>query len=222
VSVSTHLAINLDEYDERIRTFIPYYEEMLTVAAETLALRAPRTVVDLGIGTGGLAARIARAVPNASFVGIDEDSGMLETAARRLRRRRLRLVHGSFLDAPFPRTNAFSASFALHHVARPRDKRSLFKRVHAALTRDGVLVSADCHPPAAEWLAREGRSAWLAHLANAYGRRQAERYLQTWAKEDFYTTLETEQQLLRSAGFTPSVVWRRDLFAVIAATRDSR
>ncbi len=219
MSVSSHLAINLDEYDERIRTFIPFYKEMLTVAAETLALRAPRTVVDLGTGTGALADRIARAVPGISIVGIDEDPGMLDTAARRMRRRRLQLVHDTFLNAPFPRTDAFSASFALHHVARPRDKRALFKRAHAALNRGGIFVSADCHPPAADWLARDGRKAWLAHLAETYGRKEGERYLQTWAKEDFYTTLEAEQRLLQSAGFTPTVVWRRGWFAVIAAQR---
>lgn len=222
MSVSSHLAINLDEYDERIRTFIPFYEEMLTVAAETLALRAPRTVVDLGTGTGALAERIARAIPRVSIVGIDEDPGMLDTAARRMRRRRLRLVHDTFLDAPFPRTDAFSASFALHHVAKPQAKRALFTRAHAALKRGGILVSADCHPPDAEWLARQGMKTWLAHLAKSYGRKEGERYLRTWAKEDFYTTLEAEQRLLQSAGFTPTVVWRRDSFAVIAATRETR
>lgn len=220
MSVSSHLAIDLNEYDERIRTFIPAYEEMLDVVARVIALRQPRRVVDLGTGTGALASRIARAVPGAALTGIDEDRGMLDTAARRFGRRRLTLVHESFLTAPLPACDAFSASFALHHVERPRAKRALFARAHAALSRRGVLVSADCHPPSDDWLAADGRRAWVAHLAASYGRKQAERYLRTWATEDFYTTLEAEQRLLRSAGFTSSVVWRRDSFAVIVATKD--
>jgi ubiquinone/menaquinone biosynthesis C-methylase UbiE len=222
MSVSSHLAIDLEEYDERIRTFIPSYEEMLDVAAHVVALARPATVVDLGTGTGALAMRVARAVPSVTIVGIDEDAGMLGMAARRLRRKRFTSIHESFLTATLPRCDAFSASLALHHIERPRTKRALFARAHAALRPGGVVVSADCHPPAADWLAQDGRRAWLAHLASSYGRKQGERYLDTWAKEDFYTTLESEQRLLHSAGFTTKVVWRRGLFAVIAATKDGR
>lgn len=220
MSVASHLAIDLEEYDERIRTFIPSYEEMLDVAAHVIALRRPRTVVDLGTGTGALALRVARAVPRATLVGIDEDAGMLTTAARRLKRKRLTLVHDSFLAATLPRCDAFSASLALHHIARPRARRAMLTRAYAALRAGGLLVSADCHPPAAPWLAQDGRRAWLRHLAATYGAKQAERFLQAWAKEDFYTTLEAEQRLLQSVGFITSVAWRRGLFAVIVAAKE--
>jgi hypothetical protein len=33
MAVSSHLGIDVAEYDERIRTFVPYYEEMLDVCA---------------------------------------------------------------------------------------------------------------------------------------------------------------------------------------------
>ncbi|HEY5161617.1 MAG TPA: hypothetical protein VII81_01280, partial [Terriglobales bacterium] len=56
MDVAAHLGIDIVEYDERIRTFIPDYEEMLDVAAEAIPASA-RTIVDLGTGTGALAAR---------------------------------------------------------------------------------------------------------------------------------------------------------------------
>lgn len=222
MSVSSHLAIDLREYDSRIRTFIPHYEDMLAVVAATVRLRQPRAVVDLGTGTGALAALIARAVPGATLTGIDEDAGMLAVARRRLRRRQATLQHGSFLSVDLPACEAITASFALHHVARAREKRALYKRAHAALGAGGLLVSADCHPSGAAWLADRGREAWLAHLTTTYGRAQARRYLEAWSHEDFYTTLEDEARLLASAGFTPHVVWRRDQFAVIVAERPGR
>ena len=217
MSVASHLVIDLDEYDARIRTFIPDYEEMLDVVAQVVGLRRPRTVVDLGTGTGALAGRIARAVPGISIVGIDEDAAMLQMAQRRLRRRRATFVHESFLTAPLPACDAITASFALHHIARPVHRRQLFTRARQALRHAGVLVSADCHPPASEWLAKEGRKAWSRHLETSYGRKQAEAFLQAWSKEDFYMTLEGEERLLRSAGFATSVVWRRNWFAVMVA-----
>lgn len=215
MSVATHLAIDLDEYDARIRTFIPYYEEMLDVAAALVGARRPRVVVDLGTGTGALAARVARRVRSASIVGIDEDEGMIAAAARRLPKRRSTMVHGSFLDRPLPPCDAVIASFALHHVASPRAKRALFARARRALRQGGVLVSADCHPSAIASLAAAGHDAWRAFLAATYGPRKARDFLATWAKEDFYTTLPVELDLLRKARFDADVVWRRDGFAVV-------
>jgi SAM-dependent methyltransferase len=221
VAVSSHLVIDIDEYDERIRTFVPYYEEMLDVVAHVLALREPNTVTDLGVGTGALSARIADVCRGVALTGIDEDAGMLSIARRRLAVRHATLVHDSFLDATLPRCDAIMASLALHHIETQAAKQSLFVRAHAALRRGGVFVSADCHPPTADWLADKARRMWQAHLAAHYGKRKAGDYLRAWAKEDFYTTLDTEMRLMQSAGFAPDVVWRRDAFAVIVAERAS-
>jgi ubiquinone/menaquinone biosynthesis C-methylase UbiE len=220
MSVASHLAIDLDEYDGRIRTFIPDYEDMLDAAAAVVRARRPRTLVDLGTGTGALAARIARHLPRVTIVGVDEDAGMLEAARRRLPRARSTLLNDSFLRAPLPRCDAVTASFALHHVASPRVKSRLFAHVRTALRRGGTLVSADCHPSSIASLAAAGHAAWQRFLAVTYGPNKARGFLQTWAKEDFYTTLEEELRLLRTAGFETDVVWRRNSFAVIVGERN--
>jgi ubiquinone/menaquinone biosynthesis C-methylase UbiE len=223
VSVSRHLGITIDAYDARIRTFIPDYEEMLTVAARiAAAVRPLHAVVDLGVGTGALAARVARLAPQVTVTGIDEDAAMLAVAARRLRRYRPALVHDSFLRAPLPRCNVITASFALHHIESPRVKRALYARARQALRRGGRLVSADCHPSTLRVLAAEGRRGWRDHLAQSYGPRKAAAFLQAWAQEDFYMPLEVELELLQSAGFAVDVVWRRGSFAVLAAEAATR
>jgi SAM-dependent methyltransferase len=216
VSVASHLVIDLEEYDARIRTFIPYYDEMLDVAASIVARRGPRVLVDLGTGTGALAERIAADARGVSTVGIDADEGMLAMAAKRLPRRAA-FVHDSFVRAPLPRCDAITASFALHHVESPHTKRRLFARARAALRAGGVLVSADCHPSSSRELATEGRQSWHRFLSGTYGPQKARAFLQAWAEEDFYTTLRAELQLLHAAGFDADVAWRRDSFAVIVA-----
>jgi ubiquinone/menaquinone biosynthesis C-methylase UbiE len=220
MAVSSHLNIDLSEYDARIRTFIPHYDAMLAAAVAALraAGRPVETVVDLGTGTGALARLVAMALKRARLVGIDEDAGMLAMAARRLPRRRTRLVHGNLLTTALPRCDAVTASFALHHIEHPRTKRSLYRRVQAALRPGGVLVSADCHPSTRPALAATGRTLWRDHLASTYGRRGAEAFLRAWAHEDFYVPLADELSLLRGAGLSPEVTWRRDSFAVIVAT----
>lgn len=225
MSVARHLGIRLTDYDRRIRTFIPCYEEMLDAAASVLACLRRRhpTIVDLGIGTGALAARCLSVVPGARLVGIDADADILNLARRRLvplARTSLGLAHGDFSEIPIPRCDAVVASLALHHVATRQRKARLYGRCADALRPGGLLVNADCCPGTGEPVAGLLDEAWRLHLARRYGDRQARALLQAWAAEDTYFSLRDEQDMLWRAGFVVDVAWRRGPFAVLVGTLD--
>jgi ubiquinone/menaquinone biosynthesis C-methylase UbiE len=223
-SVARHLGIDVAEYDRRIRTFIPGYEDLLDAAANAFTLvnrRAPMTI-DLGIGTGALADRCLRRQPDAKLLGIDADPEMLEAARRRLRRvPHATFVPGNFERVPLPAADACVASLSLHHVPTRRRKRSLYERIFAALSRGGVLVNADCAPAADRAAAEDQHAFWRAHMLKTYDRRAVDRYFGSWADEDVYIPLPVELAILDDAGFRPEVVWRRGPFVVIAARRPS-
>jgi tRNA (cmo5U34)-methyltransferase len=217
MSVASHLGISVREYDQRIRTFIPNYAEMLDEAAGVLD-PATETVVDLGVGTGALSARCLRHAPAARVIGIDADATMLPLARRRLGRRAT-LTQGNFLRVALPPADAVVATLALHHVRTRAAKAGLYARIRAALRRGGVLLSGDCHPSenSPRWLAQ--RELWLQHLQRTYTRSKAEKLLRDWSHEDTYVPLRAELALLEEVGFRAvDVVWRRGGFAVIAAT----
>ena len=157
MSVAAHLQIDLAEYDSRIRTFIPGYDDMLTAAAECLRGRE-RVIVELGIGTGALAERCARAT-GAQVVGIDEDAEMLQAARRRLGDD-ARLVHGSFFTTALPRCDAIVASLALHHVRTRGAKQRLYERLRRAVRRGGLIITADCHPSSDRAMAARHQRRW--------------------------------------------------------------
>jgi tRNA (cmo5U34)-methyltransferase len=213
MSAAGHLGINLGEYDRRIRSFIPDYETMLDVAATAMPQRA-RLIVDLGIGTGALAARCVAAAPQARVVGIDRDPGMMAMAAKRLGPRAT-FVRSSFLRAALPSCDAVVASFALHHVRTRPPKLALYRRVRRALRPGGRLIVVDCQPSGERMLARAQRERWLAHLERSYSTREGLRYLKTWAREDVYVPIDAELTLIREAGFRGEVLWRRGAFAVL-------
>jgi ubiquinone/menaquinone biosynthesis C-methylase UbiE len=215
VSVASHLGIRLEEYDARIRTFIPDYDTMLEVAGSLVPPRT-RRIVDLGIGTGALSAQCLRHAPDARIVGIDADPEILRLASERLGDR-LTAVAGSFLRTPLARSDVIAASFALHHVRTQAAKAALYRRARAALAARGRLLIVDCAPAIDRGLRAAQRDAWLAHLRRSYSRAEAGRLLAAWAREDVYVPLETELALLRRSGLRPDVVWRRGGFAVIAA-----
>lgn len=217
MSVASHLGIELSEYDARIRTFIPDYEEMIGVAAAAVPPRTKR-IVDLGVGTGALSARCLESAPQAMVVGIDVDPAILELAARRLGRRAT-LTAGTFLRTPLPPADAVVASYALHHVRTRAAKLSLYRRVHRTLRRGGLLLSVDCYPGADPLVRRDQMDLWLGHLRRTYSAPKAAGFLRAWSHEDVYVPLDAEVALLQRTGFRVEVLWRRGAFAVLRAAR---
>ena len=215
MGVASHLGINLAEYDKRIRTFIPDYEEMLDVAAGNIPANS-KTIVDLGVGTGALASRCLKRTPHARVVGIDSDREILSVAARRLGRRAT-FVCDSFLRSALPPCDAMVASFALHHVRTPLAKVNLYRRIRAALRARGRFITVDCHPAKDSGLARDQRKAWTEHLRKSYSKTQAAKLLAAWAHEDSYMPLDSEIRLMEKAGFEVEVLWRKESFAVLMA-----
>jgi ubiquinone/menaquinone biosynthesis C-methylase UbiE len=215
VSVATHLGIDLAEYDARIRTFIPDYEEMLDAAAATVVPGA-RRILDLGTGTGALAARCLARARRAALVGIDVDPAMAAVAARRLGKRAA-FVAGDFARVALPRCDTAVSSFALHHVRTRAAKARLYARLRRALARRGQLIVVDCQPASDRGLAAAQHGEWRRHLERRYTRVKAEGFLRAWSKEDVYVPLDVELELMRGAALQPEVVWRKGAFAVIRA-----
>ena len=106
MSVSGHLAVSPAEYDARIRSLIPLYDELIAEVARALghAARPVRTVIDLGIGTGALARACLDRAPGTRVWGIDADPDMMAIARTRLGRLlpRVTMTRGSFLDQALP------------------------------------------------------------------------------------------------------------------------
>ena len=82
MAVATHLKIDIDEYDTRIRTFIPYYEEMLDAAVEALpaAGRTIETVAALMVDRNFHTLPV---VDEGTLVGVVGQSDVLGTIAAR-------------------------------------------------------------------------------------------------------------------------------------------
>jgi tRNA (cmo5U34)-methyltransferase len=222
VSVAAHLGIDLAEYDARIRTFIPNYEEMLDVGASAVP-RSARTIVDLGTGTGALSRRCLDRVPRARIVGIDADPDVLTIAAERLGPRAA-FIAGSFARTAIPSSDAIVASLALHHVRTSAAKLALYRRARAAMRPGGRFVSVDCYPARNHAVALVQHQAWRAHLRRTYDARTTTALFRAWARDDHYVPLETEAQIMTDAGFRVEVLWRKDAFAVLlgVATKPSR
>ncbi|HEX5217450.1 MAG TPA: class I SAM-dependent methyltransferase [Vicinamibacterales bacterium] len=238
MSVTSHLNVSPADYDVKIRTLIPLYDELIPEAAAALRLagRPLRSIVDLGVGTGALALAAMRACDSALRLrsgqtrraspvriwGIDADDSMMAIARRRLGRHasRVQFVHGSFTDTLLPRCDAIIASYSLHHIRSPRAKQAFYKKCFEALRPGGVLVSGDCMPASTRAGFARDLEVWFAHLGRSFGGRAGGRKVyESWADEDVYVPLADEIKMLQRAGFDPDVTWRKSPFAVVAGVK---
>jgi tRNA (cmo5U34)-methyltransferase len=224
MSVVSHLQITPAQYDRRIRTLIPHYDELVHEAARALghAARPVRRIVDLGVGTGALAAACLEVAPRARVWGIDVDPAMMRVVPARLgrRARHVTLVHGSFLDTAVPPADAVVATYSLHHIRQRRDKQAFYRRCFAAIRPGGVFIIGDCAPAAAPPAFARDLDLWFDHLGRTFGGRAKGRQVyESWADEDVYVPLADECRLLERAGFDVEIPWRRSPFAVIVGLK---
>jgi tRNA (cmo5U34)-methyltransferase len=217
-SVESHLQLQVTEYDELIRRFIPRYDEMLDEAVNLVreSFVGAGEFVELGIGTGSLTERVIKAIPKAQIIGIDADPKMLGEAARRLssHQNRIKLRLQDFFSELPTAQNAYFAALALHHVPDLSLKQTLYQKIYHALLPGGLFLNADAMFD--ESNSNETRKRWAAHLVSAgFAEAEAFDHLRGWRKEDTYFGLETEMELLNKAGFSHcDVAWRFGPMAV--------
>ena len=70
MGATAHLGIKFGEYDSTIASLIPHYRPLLAAAAEAVDVvaRTAPAVVDLGTGSGALAAEILKVRPKARLI----------------------------------------------------------------------------------------------------------------------------------------------------------
>jgi tRNA (cmo5U34)-methyltransferase len=225
-SVSGHLKLQVDEYDQLIRKLVPAYAAMRPVQLELIALALPPTgaglVLDLGGGTGALAAAIAARFAKAEVEIWDTDPAMLAVARERCAAfgERVRYVERSFTDA-LPPCDAVAACIALHHVKDMAVKRAIYQSIFGALRPGGIFVNADTAVCATPVLRDHAFKLWAETMRpHGIDERAAYAHFASWAHEDYYPPLITELRLLGDAGFVePECFWREAAAVVFGAVK---
>jgi tRNA (cmo5U34)-methyltransferase len=209
------------DYDALRRRLVPGFDAFYGAALEAfgLATRPVARVLDLGAGTGLLAAMVARAHPSAELVLLDGAAGMLEEARERLGDRAAYVV--ADLGDPLPEGpwDAVVSALAIHHLGDD-GKRALFARVRDALAPGGVFVNAEqILGPTPELDAVYLGRHHLAALELGASEAEWEAALVRMV-HDRCATVADQLAWLTEAGFAAvDAPWRDGRFAVLAGRR---
>jgi len=211
------------EYDTWVKQALPTYDELFSVAVEIIPFAHDRriAVADLGAGSGLFARHVLAVYPNASFTLVDASREMLDIARKRFRQKpeSFTFVEQRLEDFSEPdRFDVAISSLAIHHL-EDADKRSLFKRIFAALRPGGAFINVDQikgQPPFDQlyW------KTWLAKI-QAAGASDVKIQTSIKRRREFDRDARLSDQLtwLTDAGFAADCIYKHYFVAVFLALK---
>lgn len=223
-SVEQHLGLKIEDYDREIRRLVPHYDELVSEGLELLRRLAPArpVVLDVGAGTGRMAAAVLDALPEARVILLDVDPTTLGEAKKRLATagERADFVLGSFLE-PLPACDAVVASLSLHHIRDLETKARVYRSIRESLPPGAPFLNLDASVSAEPTISKLTFDRWAASMAtHGIAETAARQHFSDWASEEHYFSLADELTALRSAGFTnPEVFWRKGPLAIYGGLR---
>jgi tRNA (cmo5U34)-methyltransferase len=212
-------------FDDQRKYIIPSMDEFYQAAAwAAMHDSKTPTVLDIGAGTGLLAALVLERYPEASVTLLDVSGGMLAVARQRFAGNgNITYVTADYSTSGLPGTyDMVISALSIHHL--PHDeKKALYGRVFAALKPGGVFVNADQVLAESPWLEEQYRQYWDAFLAKgALPDEELELIRNRRDTFDLNWHLDGQLSWLRECGFSDvDVIYKNRMFVVFMGRKAS-
>ncbi len=185
-------------YDENRKKFIPCFDDyyLTTVRFLSSSIPSPKTILDLGAGTGLLSKFLYDEFPNFEFSSLDY--------TRNLPNRKFDLI---------------ASALSIHHLENG-DKRALYRNVLEHLESGGTLVNIDQFNADTAEMNALYESYWVNSIrASGLSEQEFERWQERKAL-DRENTVDETKALLSDAGFqVVECIYRFMKFAVVIARK---
>jgi tRNA (cmo5U34)-methyltransferase len=224
-NIKQHFEDEAREFDRVIVTLIPEYPRMVEALISAIPFNrsAPMRVIDLGCGTGTVAACVLDAFPNAQVTCLDLAENMIAMAQVKLARYPLvRYVVGDF--SAFECDDGYDAvvsSLALHHLVTNEDKRNYYRRIYNSIASGGVFYNADVVLGSNDFLQNVYMEQWRKFMSRNVSKDEVEgKWIPRYQAEDRPARLMDQLEWMTEIGFVDvDVIWKCYNFAVYGGVR---
>jgi tRNA (cmo5U34)-methyltransferase len=223
--IRQHFEDEAREFDRIIVTLIPEYPRMVEalIAAIPFDRSAPIRVIDLGCGTGTVAACVLDAFPNAQVTCLDLAENMIAIAQAKLARYPLvRYVVGDFNAFDFEgEYDVVVSSLALHHLVTDEDKQQFYDRIYKHLALGGVFYNADVVLGSSDFLQDVYMNQWRNFMSHNVPEDEIEgKWMPKYRAEDRPAKFMDQLKWMAEIGFAEvDVLWKYYNFAVYGGVK---
>jgi len=223
--VRQHFEDEAREFDRIIVTLIPEYPRMVEalVAAIPFDHSTHVRVIDLGCGTGTVAACVLDSFPKAQVTCLDLAENMVAMAKTKLARHPLvNYVVSDFNAFAFDgKFDVVVSSLALHHLVTDEDKRNFYRRIYNTLASGGVFYNADVVLGSNDFLQDLYMKQWRNFMSRNVSEDEIEhKWIPKYQAEDRPAKLMDQLEWMAEIGFADvDVVWKYYNFAVYGGAR---
>jgi ubiquinone/menaquinone biosynthesis C-methylase UbiE len=194
------------DYDRLRRKLIPCFDAFYGHALELVARwdvnPAPR-ILDLGAGTGLFSSLVLERLPQAHVHLVDISAGMVDQAKLRFRDRpNVSFEIADYIHDPLGGSWDVIISGLSIHYLDDQEKRELFRRIHEALSSNGLFVNADRVLGPTVILERQYQQLWLEAVQAAGVGPEDIKAAQERMNFELCATLEDQLRWMRDAGFS--------------------
>jgi len=214
-----------EAYDQRIRKYVPYYEEMMKSLLDCLPeLEHHPTVLELGCGTGNLSLKLLDKNFSCELTTIDLVKEMVRTCRTRLDpySHRAEIFCANMIT--YRKDNSFDYVFsnlALHYPETNNKKMAVCRNVYQSLKPRGVfafsaMLTSDSAKAAEETWKRWERDV----IQNGVSREELEEWCRTHHRSDHPVPYILWLKWLHELGFKHcKLIWSRTIFGTIRAIK---
>ncbi|MCL2626298.1 MAG: class I SAM-dependent methyltransferase [Cystobacterineae bacterium] len=203
--IKAHFEEEAEAFDVVIQKLIPHYMEMVDILVSVIPFQKNSrfSVMDLGCGTGTLAATLKAHFPNIEITCVDIAEKMLEIAKAKIGGT-LNCIQADFNHFEFPgRYECMVSSLALHHLEDDNDKFRFYKKIYSALADGGLFVNLDVVLGSDESLQKIYMAKWKEFMRKNVSEEEiSNKWLPAYVAEDRPAKLLTHLDMLRECGFS--------------------
>jgi tRNA (cmo5U34)-methyltransferase len=216
------------QYDLSRKKLIPCFDDFYQTATAIIPFskEQPIKVLDLGSGTGLMAGLTASLYPDSEIDLVDIAGKMLDEARKNLKdfQNKFNFIVSDYSeDISFNRNyDLIISSLSIHHLSG-KNKQKLFHKIFSHLKSGGIFINADQVLGETEEIDKIYRQTWIEQvkkrgtdeneLAAAFER----------MKEDKMSSLSSQLQWLKDAGFSQVNCWFKSFsFVVYSGTRQKK
>jgi tRNA (cmo5U34)-methyltransferase len=211
------------EYTDSVERCVPKYKEMLSMLFIYLPEKyTPKSILELGCGTGNLTSLISEHFPSAKIFTVDISEECIKECKQRLPKIDIEYIKSDFRNLNFQK-NSFDliiSSISIHHL-KDKEKEDFFKKLFLWQTSNGVLTFCDQFKAEMDHLYTKHMELWKTFVFKQGATdKEWNLWMEHQTQHDYHAPMFNHMNWLKNAGYSiADCTWRYLLWAVIYATK---